>query len=99
MESSVAGGGVAETTGAAVIEEDDAQVARLEVLASLVATVDDKIDFSGSQGGAPIEPFVTPLLAELSTAAFGTLGLAMTSAGNKTQRDSLTTSVVSYNIA
>ncbi|CAM9842381.1 unnamed protein product, partial [Hapterophycus canaliculatus] len=53
---------------------EDSQSARLGALAGLAAAVDDKVDFSGSQGGAPVEPFVAPLLAEFSAALDGFAG-------------------------
>eukprot|EP00752_Nemacystus_decipiens_P008715 g7777.t1 len=46
----------------------DAQAAWLGALAGLTAAVDDKVDFSGSQAGAPLQPFVAPLLAEFTAA-------------------------------
>ncbi|CAN0398507.1 unnamed protein product, partial [Ectocarpus sp. 8 AP-2014] len=59
------GGGTAVADAEAF---EDAQTARLGALAGLAGAVDDKVDFSGSQGGAPLQPYVDPLLSEFSAA-------------------------------
>ncbi|CAM9457380.1 unnamed protein product, partial [Ectocarpus sp. 12 AP-2014] len=65
------GGGTAVADAEAF---EDAQTARLGALAGLAAAVDDKVDFSGSQGGAPLQPYVDPLLSEFSAALTGHSG-------------------------
>ncbi|CAN0173653.1 unnamed protein product [Scytosiphon promiscuus] len=62
------GGVVLGADGKAAAAFEDAQAARLGALAGLAAAVDDKVDFSGSQGGAPVAAFVAPLLSEFSAA-------------------------------
>ncbi|CAN0285691.1 unnamed protein product [Ectocarpus fasciculatus] len=68
MVTSSGGGG---TVAADAEAFEDAQTARLRALAGLAAAVDDKVDFSGSQGGAPLQPYVDPLLSEFSAALTG----------------------------